>query len=275
MRNGVFNIEIIGTERPAVRPKVAMVDLDGTVSTVRGGWQHILMKLEWDVLIETPQGKTMPQAELTALMKRAIEVQIGKQTIYQALALVELVKQLGGTPPDADEFHRQYIDELGKMVAPRWKLLENGGNPEELTVKGTHKFLAMLRKQGLTLYLVSGTEDEIVKRDAELLRVKEFFNGGIFGGLPQPGAFSKEKMTQQILAEQHIAGEELLGVGDGHTETQCIKNAGGFAVGVASDEVNPCGNLDEWKREQLIRAGADWLIPDYSDTGKLESALFF
>jgi hypothetical protein len=47
----------------------------------------------------------------------------------------------------------------------------------------------------------------------------------------------------------------------------------GIAVGVASDEKNRCG-IDEWKRNRLIAAGADMIIPDFREAGLLEAYLF-
>jgi hypothetical protein len=42
---------------------------------------------------------------------------------------------------------------------------------------------------------------------------------------------------------------------------------------VASDEVNRRG-VDEWKRNRLIKGGADIIIPDYSDIRALLKYLF-
>ena len=41
-----------------------------------------------------------------------------------------------------------------------------------------------------------------------------------------------------------------------------IKRAGGIAVAVASDEVRRRG-INEWKRNRLVQAGADLVIPEY------------
>jgi hypothetical protein len=54
----------------------------------------------------------------------------------------------------------------------------------------------------------------------------------------------------------------LLGFGDGFVEIEEIKRAGGVAVAVASDEVNRRG-IHAWKRDRLVRAGADIVIPEY------------
>ena len=48
---------------------------------------------------------------------------------------------------------------------------------------------------------------------------------------------------------------------------------GGLAVAVASDEEKP-GQLDAWKRETLLAAGADVVIADFRDLpGLLKSVI--
>ena len=52
-----------------------------------------------------------------------------------------------------------------------------------------------------------------------------------------------------------------------------MKRAGGVAVAVASDEVNRRG-VHAWKRERLVRAGADVVIPEYRRHERLLAYLF-
>ena len=66
-----------------------------------------------------------------------------------------------------------------------------------------------------------------------------------------------------------MAGASLLGFGDGYVEICNVKSAGGVAVGVASDEAGRSGKPDAWKRDRLIGAGADLVVPDYRDYGPL------
>jgi hypothetical protein len=67
------------------------------------------------------------------------------------------------------------------------------------------------------------------------------------------------------LAENKVDGSQLLGFGDGYVEIQNVKAVAGTAVGVASDEAGRNGRVDPWKRDRLIGAGADLVIPDYRD----------
>ena len=72
-------------------------------------------------------------------------------------------------------------------------------------------------------------------------------------------------MIERILRENAVDGASLLGFGDGYVEIQNIKAVGGVAVAVASDEAGRSGRPDPWKRDRLIGAGADIVIPDYRD----------
>ena len=62
----------------------------------------------------------------------------------------------------------------------------------------------------------------------------------------------------------------MLGFGDGFVEIEEIRRVGGVAVAVASDETNRRG-INSWKRERLIRAGADIVIGDYRQQEELVS----
>ncbi|MEM3716618.1 MAG: HAD family hydrolase, partial [Candidatus Bathyarchaeia archaeon] len=70
-----------------------------------------------------------------------------------------------------------------------------------------------------------------------------------------------------------LSGDELLVVGDGPVEIRSAKSRDAIALGVASDEVNRHG-LNLRKRERLIGAGADIIIPDYTRYDDLISFLF-
>jgi hypothetical protein len=69
-------------------------------------------------------------------------------------------------------------------------------------------------------------------------------------------------VIERLLRENDLHGSELLGFGDGFVEIEEVKRVGGVAVAVASDEVRRQG-INGWKRERLIRAGADVVIGEY------------
>ena len=61
--------------------------------------------------------------------------------------------------------------------------------------------------------------------------------------------------------------------GDGPVEIRETRKRGGTAVGVASDEVRRYG-LNLAKRTRLVLAGADIIIPDFSQEDLLMKILF-
>ncbi|MDR1478502.1 MAG: HAD family hydrolase [Planctomycetaceae bacterium] len=251
-----------------------MFDFDGTVGLIRAGWHEILVSFHAEVLRLTPKGKEIGDIILVKLIKEYIETNIGKPPIYQSYSLVEAVRCLGGEPSPAEEYNDIYSERLSVLCEPRREALRRGvANPNDYLVSGVLRMLAMLRSRNIKIYMASGTEEHFVREDVKLLKIDNFFDGGVYGGQPDPKAFSKKIMVERILTENQIDGSELLGVGDGATETTAVCEAGGFNIGVASNEDGKL-TVDSWKRRQLISAGTDWIIPNYTDTNQLEERLF-
>lgn len=57
-------------------------------------------------------------------------------------------------------------------------------------------------------------------------------------------------------------------IGDGPVEIKECRKAGGIAVDIASDEIRRYG-LNPKKRTRLIKAGAQIIIPDFSQWEKI------
>lgn len=110
--------------------------------------------------------------------------------------------------------------------------------------------------------------------EAALLGLAEFFGHHIYGS-SRGMAFSKKDVIERIMREERIEGHHLLSFGDGPVEIEFTKAVGGLAIGVASDEdVNGSHHVDPFKREQLLRAGADAIIPDYAEHQLLLREIF-
>jgi hypothetical protein len=103
--------------------------------------------------------------------------------------------------------------------------------------------------------------------------VAEYFGPHVYGALDDYKSFSKQMIIEKIIREEGLHGEQLLGFGDGFVEIEEVRRAGGVAVAVASDEVNRKG-VNAWKRDRLVRAGADVVIPEYREAEKLLGWLF-
>ena len=267
------SIEIIAPPKSR-RFKYAVLDFDGTLSLVREGWQQIMTPYFADELCATPKGRDLPRSELELKAREFITLLTGKQTIYQCIRLAEEIAALGGMPQDPQAYKDEYHRRLLERIDGRLRGLEDGTiDPETLTVPGTYALLDMLKRHGVTLYLASGTDEVYVLKEAELLRVTPWFGEHIYGAQREYRTFSKKMVIERIIRENHLAGAELLGFGDGYVEIENIREAGGCAVGVASNEAERRG-IDEWKRERLIRAGANYIIPDYRNISELEKTLF-
>ena len=249
-------------------------DFDGTISLIRDGWQNVMVPMMVDFL-QTETDTTETRAALESLVVEFVDRLTGKQTIYQMMQLGEEITKRGGTPQEPLAYKDAYNRRLLPVVEERIAGLTAGTlSAAPLRVPMSLEFLRSLREMGITCYLASGTDVEFVRNEAALLGVADFFNGGIFGALREYQKFSKAMVIQKILTDFGLRGSELLIVGDGYVEIENAKSVGAIAVGVASIEDNVY-NMNADKRERLIRAGADIIIPDFRDGQRLLEYLFF
>jgi phosphoglycolate phosphatase len=266
------DIEIIQPDIPRGHFRSVLFDFDGTLSLIREGWPQVMIPMMVDVLRES--GTAEGEAELTAAVEEFVMRLNGRQTIYQMIQLADEVRKRGGQPRDPLEYKHRYHHLLMDRVKSRLEALASGAaTPAEWTVPGSHAFLDSLQRRGLNLYLASGTDLKYVRQEAELLGVVAYFGDRIYGALDDYKNFSKQMIIERMLDEHGLRGEELLGFGDGFVEIEEIKRVGGVAVAVASDEVKRTG-INHWKRERLVRAGADIVIPEYRRHERLLEYLF-
>lgn len=266
------SMEILRDDINLGKFKAAIFDFDGTISLIRAGWQDVMYPYFVEVLAATPGAESLTQIE--HLVKEFVDLLTGKQTIYQTIRLAEEVEKRGGEPLTPLEYKHEYLRRLWEQIEHRVQGLEDGSiDRESMLVPGSMGLLEELRARGLTLYLASGTDEPYVINEATILGVADFFDGGIYGALDRYEDFSKAKVIQEIIKDHQLSGEELLGFGDGYVEIENVKAVGGYAVGVASNELTREG-INEWKRSRLTRAGADMIIPDYRELQELIDHLF-
>lgn len=264
-------IEIINPyiERGHIRH--ALFDFDGTVSLIREGWQGVMIPMMVEVLLETPTHES--EEELCAVVTEFVDRLTGKQTIYQMIQLCEEVRQRGGEPLDPLEYKWMYLDRLWERIKGRMAGLQSGEiEPQEMMVPGAVPMLEALRARGVSCYLASGTDEVYVLDEAAALGLSSYF-AGIYGALDDYQNYSKKMVIERILNENHLSGPEFVTFGDGYVEIEDTKAMGGIAVGVASDEVSRQG-INEWKRERLIQARADLIIPNFRQHERLVAYLF-
>jgi phosphoglycolate phosphatase-like HAD superfamily hydrolase len=265
-------MEVLRPDLPRGRFRSVLFDFDGTLSLIREGWPQVMIPMMVEVLRQTGTDET--EAQLTAAVEEFVMRLNGRQTIYQMMQLAEEVRRRGGRPLEPLAYKHRYHDLLMGRIQGRLTALEAGtARAEEWTVPGSHALLDNLRRRGLTLYLASGTDLQFVRHEADLLGLTDYFGEHIYGALDEYRNFSKRMIIERILGENGLHGEQLLGFGDGFVEIEEIKRAGGVAVAVASDEVNRRG-IHTWKRDRLVRAGADIVIPEYRRQEQLLDYLF-
>ncbi len=250
----------------APRPDISHVlfDFDGTLSLIRQGWPEVMVPMFVEALPRRP-GET--DDDLRRLAFEDIMRLNGKQTIYQMIQLAERITERGGVPRDPLWYKHEYLRRLDDRIRVRVDGLRAGTiRPEDLLVYHARPLLEELRRRGLHLYLASGTDEQFVKQESELLDLTRYFGPHVYGALDDFKKFSKKMVIERILRENQIRGEQLLSFGDGYVEIENTKQVGGLAVAVASDEANNgSGNFDEWKRQRLLGVGADVVIPDFRD----------
>ncbi len=118
------------------------------------------------------------------------------------------------------------------------------------------------------MFVASGTDLAHVSREVALLELTPFVGDRVFAPRDNDASFRKRNVIERAAAEFGTHRGGLIGFGDGVVETQEVKRAGGVAVGVASSESGVRG-VHAAKRETLIAAGADLIIPDYEHAAEL------
>lgn len=272
-------IEIIREPLAASPIRHAIFDHDGTISTLREGWEKIMepmmMKAVLGPAFTTADESLYQRAERR--VKDFIGRTTGIQTITQMHGLVDLVAEFGLVPKaeilTPAQYKAVYNRELTALVNERLAKLERGELAvEDFTLKGAVPFLHHLKNSGVTLYLASGTDEDDVKSEAARLGYAEVFEGRIYGSVGRVDKDAKRVVMERILAEVGGNFTELAAFGDGPVEMREAARHGSLAIGVASDEIRRFGlNLE--KRHRLIRAGASLIVPDFSQWPALWSRL--
>lgn len=262
-------IEIIRNPAANWKYRYVLFDHDGTLSTLRQGWELVMEQM----MIESITGGVSVDPELYQKIFRKVRIFIDKttgiQTLIQMKELIGMVKEFALVTEDKvlDEFgyKKIYNDKLMEMVEKRTEKFKKGElGIQDVTIKNAVPFLKELHKRGMIIFLASGTDEKDVIQEAELLGYADLFTGGIFGATGNIQKEPKKMVINNILGKiGREKSAQILTLGDGPVEIAETKRAGGFTIGIASDEIRRYG-LNKSKRTRLIRSGADLIIPDYS-----------
>lgn len=266
------SIEILRPGAVASHARVALFDFDGTLSLIRSGWEDVMIPMMVEELAALKTGES--EAALTEVVKEFVGRLTGKQTIYQMIALCEQIEARGGKPQEPLVYKHRYLDLLLVRIQDRLEDLRSGRvAPDEWLVPGSRALLEGLKARGFKLFLASGTDEMYVKDEASLLDVTRYFDGGVYGALDDYKSFSKAILIKRLIENAGFRGDEFLGFGDGYVEIENVKQVGGITVGIASDEP-ACQVVNDWKRERLIKVGADYIVPNFAAYDELFALLF-
>ena len=264
-------IEIINRFPADLKIRYAIFDNDGTISTLREGWELIMAPM----MIKAILGEKYLEADestydkVKSAVNQLIDKTTGIQTLKQMQILAVLVAEFGFVPEDQilNEFGYKeiYNNDLIAMVRDREKKLNKGElSVEDLTLKNAVPFLKVLHDRGIKLYLTSGTDEEDVKHEASVLGYDSLFEGRIYGATGDINKEAKKMVLDRIL--DSFGDSEAASIatfGDGPVEIRETYKRGGITVGIASNELRRFG-LNLKKRTRLIEAGADIIVPDFS-----------
>ncbi len=243
--------------------KAVLFDFDGTISTLRYGWEGIMGPM----MLEMISGGSEPSSALVEKVKDFIDRSTGIQTIYQMQWLAETVKEFGMNPSLPDDpwwYKAEYNRRLMEPVNKRKSQIKNGEKSrDEFLIKGSIGLLEALKQKKLNIYVASGTDDKDVHEEAEILGVAAYFDA-IAGAPAGKASCSKEAVLRDLLGSRGFRGDELAVIGDGKVEIALGREVGARTLGLATDEERRFG-VNENKRKRLIKAGANAITGDFTD----------
>ncbi|MGH9617563.1 MAG: PfkB family carbohydrate kinase, partial [Acidobacteriaceae bacterium] len=272
-------IELVGELPADLDIAHCIFDHDGTLSTLREGWERIMEPMMVRAVLgpEYEAADSALLAKITKQVRGFIDRTTGIQTLVQMKGLVELVKQAGfvGRSQILDEhgYKNIFNSELLKTIEKRMAKLESGElPPNDFQIKNAMLLLRELHRRGIKLYLASGTDQADVVAEAKAMGYADMFEGRIFGAVGDVNVEAKKMVLDAIIAENELSAYQFATFGDGPVEMRETRKCGGFAIGVASDEVRRFG-WNMAKRARLIRAGANLVVPDFCQLPALLKAM--
>jgi len=211
-------------------------------------------------------------------VKEFIDKTTGIQTLVQMKGLVDIVREFGYVPEEnmLDEFgyKKIYNDGLLEMVRVRERKYADGElSLDDLTVKNAVPFLQKMYDAGIQLYLASGSDETDVIEEARIMGYDHLFEGRIYGSVGDVTIEAKRIVLNRIMEKigQDVS-TQVITFGDGPVEIRETRKRGGLTVGLATNELRRY-ELNPSKRTRLIKAGADIIIPDFSQYSRLLTLL--
>ena len=253
------------TESRNIKVESALFDFDGTISTLRCGWEKVMAPMMVEYIMECGKDN---EEYVKKLVDAWIDESTGIQTIFQMKWLTQQVADRGGNALDPWDYKAEYNRRLMLDIDQKKACLAAGEEaPENYLMAGSVEFLKALKANGVAIYVASGTDHPDVVTEAKALGVYDLFDE-IAGAPLHEENCSKEAVLKRLISDHGLKGSQVAVVGDGKVEIMLGREAGAFAIGLASDE-NARQGVNEVKRARLIKAGADIITGDFLDRKEL------
>ena len=244
--------------------KLFIFDFDGTLSWLRAGWPKIMTQLLSEYLPilqnETEEYRNRLIGDITFGLS-------GQATMIQMQHFVRLANLRKQIVPSASILYQDYLFRLNAIVDNRKKMIRNHDkSPLDFLIQGSIEFLTWLENKESVCAIVSGTEQDLVREEAQLLGISRFFGERIYGCTGDPLMYKKASIFSQLMKDTGVSGKNVIALGDGPVEIKECKRLGGYAVAICSDEEQiHSKTCDPIKQTQLLAAGADTAIPNFTD----------
>lgn len=260
-------LEQLKEVRPVI--KAVLFDFDGTISTLRHGWEKVMEPFMMEMILGTEPSER--NSKVVQEVREYIDQSTGIQTFYQMQWLADAVKRYGRNSAASDDpwwYKAEYNRRLMKTVDIRKRSILRGEKPpSDFLIQNSEALLKYFHGHNLQIYVASGTDHDDVAKEAEVLGLSGYFTE--IAGAPHGKAdCSKAAIITKLLEEAGIKGGELLVCGDGKVEIALGRQAGAVTLGVASDEERRCG-INPIKRVRLVRAGAHAIVGDFTEMNEI------
>jgi len=236
-----------------------LFDFDGTISTLRYGWEQVMEPLMVELLGEGSE----------EIVRAYIDESTGIQTILQMEWLAAEVKARHGHAKDPWDYKAEYNKRLMESVTKRRESIASGAaKREDYLIAGSEKLLQALHERGITLLVASGTDDPDVKAEVEVLGLSRYFTA-VSGAPLDNKNCPKEAAIRSLLQS---GTDKLAVVGDGKVEIMVGREFGARTLGLASNEETRMG-INPIKQKRLEAAGADLILGDFLDIDRVMTFL--
>lgn len=253
-----------------VKLRLAIFDFDGTVSLLRTGWQEIMIGMMADFI---PRLEGQVDGEAARISKELVHRTNGQPTLFQMQALASIVRERGGNALEPSSYKQLFLERLGDRVRPRLGAINaHAADPETWRMPGVKDILVEINSRGIQCHLASGTDASAVRTEIAALGLASYFET-INGATSDADGSSKSALFARLVRQFDIKPKEMVTFGDGAEEIRLGKELEGITIGIARDDMNP-DSIDPDQRTRLITAGADVIINDFGENGRLIDYLF-